>query len=401
MARQKSNPASTAATTRKAKRAKTPTDEIADVTPRSVLTVQDEGTYAKTNAVLKEFRAKRKEAADALLIERVKASGGHVYTAEELCKKFSLKPDPDWTQERMQWIGEVGEFLQPILQLRRQAEAVNTKYVVPGRKAIRKLVESAYALFVTTSASRRRNDVFEQLRGRLAQDGVTVHKDAPDASVIIRTVFQDFDSKQVHIYGKALDYAKDQGIAPDMFSDFVSEEGGFEKIRTKALEANRKEEVQATEERAQSDEERVKEILEFRRTEPLIKLELTLDQYVQLKPNVTVTNPDKNMDMVILLAMMDPIDHKMCDIYGTVPMTSELKRAIEKAFGQFIIFDADFAERFYAWKDAKPPASPAKTGRERLADRAVAAVARDAEREAKKASAATATATAIKAASKP
>jgi len=36
-----------------------------------------------------------------------------------------------------------------------------------------------------------------------------------------------------------------------------------------------------------------------------------------------------------------------------------------------------------------------------LADRAVAAVARDAEREAKKASAATATATAIKAASKP
>jgi hypothetical protein len=384
MARTKSPSIPNAPTSRKSKRTKQTTDEIADVTPKNALVVSDENAYAKSAAALKILRSKSKEAADALLIERVKACGGHVYTQEELCKKFNLKPDPNWTQERMQWIGEVGEFLQPILQLRKKAEATNTKYIVPGRKAIRKLVESAYELYVKASESSRRHDVFEQLRGRLASDGVTVHKDAPDASVIIRTVFEDFDSKQVHLYGKSLEYAMEQKIATDKFSDFVAEEGGFEKIRSTALRAGKKEDLRLTQARMQSDEERAREILEFRRTEPLIELELTQHQYAHLKPNVTVSTPDKNMDMVVLLAEMDPIDFKMCNVYGTVPMTPELRRAIEKTLGEFQIFDADFAERFYAWKDKRTEPATKKNADERMNDRVAAMLARSAKREAAK-----------------
>jgi hypothetical protein len=62
-------------------------------------------------------------------------------------------------------------------------------------------------------------------------------------------------------------------------------------------------------------------------------------------------------------------------------MTVDLRKAIEKAFSQFKIFDADFAERFYAWKDNKAQVEPKKTAKERMNERVAAMLARNAKHD--------------------
>jgi hypothetical protein len=349
---------------------------LADIVDVEAKGADDHDEFAHPRAVLSKIRAQARKDVNSNTLAKRAAGGLHIYTLDELSKRFGVKVDPNWTQEHIQWLGEVGEFVFPLVKLSKKAREIDKKYIVPGRNEIKQIIASAYDLFIKASESPRKMDIFDQLRGRLASDGVTVHKDAPDASVVIRTVFEEFDSKQAHLYGKSLTYAQVNAVMPEEFADFVTKEGGFEKIRTKALKLAKNIEIEDKAKVEKHNHAQVEKILEFRRTEPLIQLELTMQQHLELKPNVTVTTPDKNMDMVVLLAEMDPYDFEKCNIYGTVPMTTALRKAINTALSEFKIFDAEFATRYYAWLNKQPSEKPKETAKERMNKRAMALVDR-------------------------
>ncbi len=69
----------------------------------------------------------------------------------------------------------------------------------------------------------------------LRGEKVRIHADAPNSSIVIRVVFPTLDPSRVSKYARAMDAAKQNGISPDKFADFVVEAGGFEKIRLAPL----------------------------------------------------------------------------------------------------------------------------------------------------------------------
>lgn len=123
----------------------------------------------------------------------------------DVAKMFpGVKVDPDWDQDRLQWVVKIGRHVHPLLQLREQAAKLTKQHIEPGRKGEKKLMATAYKAYLDATGSPDRAQIIEQLRVYLRARKITTHKDAPDASIIVRTAL-DFDSKKAHTYGKSLD----------------------------------------------------------------------------------------------------------------------------------------------------------------------------------------------------
>ena len=63
-----------------------------------------------------------------------------------------------------------------------------------------------------------------------------VRDNTKDAAIFIRYVFENFDDKQVHVYGVALEYAFSKRVEPNGFASWVDgHTGGFEGVRKAAM----------------------------------------------------------------------------------------------------------------------------------------------------------------------
>lgn len=108
-------------------------------------------------------------------------------------------------------------------------------YEIPGRKKLKSIVASAYAVYTDIEQSVNRDFLYERLRGRLRSEEVKFHRDAPPAALVIRAVFPTLDASRVSKYARALEAAKLGRTDPGGFVNFVDKAGGFEKIRLPPL----------------------------------------------------------------------------------------------------------------------------------------------------------------------
>jgi hypothetical protein len=167
-------------------------------------------------------------------LDDLKAKGVPIYEATEVAARFGIAVDATWVQKDLQRLMAVGDVFFPISGLRRKASEIHELYVVPGRDAQRAILQEVYAFYVQARKSQHCARIVSELTGSFVEK--RYRKNSSDASIFVRSVFADFDDKQVHVNGKALEYCYFKNIAVVDFSDYVKGHGGLEGIRKLAME---------------------------------------------------------------------------------------------------------------------------------------------------------------------
>jgi hypothetical protein len=121
--------------------------------------------------------------------------------------------------------------------LRAEAEGIWQKFFVAGRDEAKKTVAKVYSLFYATMNSDVVDAKFKVLgKMKEALPKGKVRDNTKDAAIFIRYVFENFDDKQVHVYGVALEHAFSKRVEPDGFASWVDgHTGGFEGVRKAAM----------------------------------------------------------------------------------------------------------------------------------------------------------------------
>lgn len=136
------------------------------------------------------------------------------------------------TQRQLQNYAEILRALGTASQLYKEGKAIEQQYFVPGRKKLGELLSKAYELYLMVEASALKHEIYEQMAGILKEIFcVAVHKDTPNSTLLLKTVFPDMQSKTAHQYGRALDFARAYEVTPADYVAFIKEYGGYEKIR--------------------------------------------------------------------------------------------------------------------------------------------------------------------------
>lgn len=188
-------------------------------------------------------------------IDELKAKGEPIYDATEVAKRFGIQVDPTWVQKDLQRLMAVGDIYYPITGLREKASTVHKLYVGRGRVAMRAILQEAYAFYVKARNSKHCGRIVSELAGTFVEK--KHRKNTNDASVFIRSVFADYNDKQVHVYGKSLEYCYFKNVAVVDFDEFVKENGGFDGVRLLAMqELPRTPEQQAESNKRKAEQDR-------------------------------------------------------------------------------------------------------------------------------------------------
>lgn len=189
----------------------------------------------QTRAKYDQLILEGKQRAEQAYIDDLKAQSKQIYAAQEVADRFGIAADPTWTQKDLQHHMAVGDVLYPIQSLCKKASEIHRLYVVKGRDGVKAIMNDIYASFVKAQSSEHKGVIYRDLRVRLVGHGKKLKEGSTDASVIIRSVFFDFDDKQVHVYGKALEIAFFKNVAVIDFPQFVGDNGGWEGLRQLAV----------------------------------------------------------------------------------------------------------------------------------------------------------------------
>ncbi len=304
------------------KKSKSASSKVTDVIELGATSSTTSPPDEQITQALADFRARLAalgKKADAEYTAKLVADGKPTYTADQVSKLFGISVPEDLSQEQLQGLVQYGNVLLPLKTLAKLAKGVMDKYVTPGRNAIRTLVAGAYRAYLLAETSEQSVEIYRSLRATLKAQDVTVHKDAPNASVIVRMVFADLTPKRVHLYSRALEYASQWGIEPDHFEQFIIDEGGFEVVRTSARKVNPNSLLERDDKQLAAD--LTKEWLEVEQSNPFLTVTmLTRDQRSRL------TSADWRE--VLLVAR---VEYDTLKVYAQVPLTSELQRTIHAA----------------------------------------------------------------------
>jgi len=231
---------------------------------REASTENVEGTTAKVEGMRLTQTLSRydqlilegKQRAEEAYIAELTASGTPLYAANEVASRFGIPVDPTWVQKDLQRLMAVGDIFYPIAGLRAKATDIHELYVVPGRSGMRAILQDVYSFYLQARASEHCDRIVNELNSNFV--ATKLRATTTVAGTFIRSVFANYDDKQVHVYGKALEYCYFKNIAAGEFDNFVRANGGFEGVRKLAME-----ELPKTAKQLEEAEER-KELKEWR-----------------------------------------------------------------------------------------------------------------------------------------
>lgn len=126
---------------------------------------------------------------------------------------------------------QYADLLAKLLDIKERGHQWIRTYEIPGRKLLRKIVAEAYAVYLSIEQNIDNAQTYVRLTARLRADKVRMHSDAPRSMIVVRTVFPTLDPSRISKYARAMDAAKQNGVSAEKFETFVTEAGGFEKIR--------------------------------------------------------------------------------------------------------------------------------------------------------------------------
>lgn len=154
-----------------------------------------------------------------------------MYTVADVVA-LGYEADPTWTQKDLQRHMHLGPVLRPLGVLRMKASQAYKLFVLPGREAVRAIMQEAYALYLLACEPGRAVYVEAELRDELfKRTKRKVRKETSRASLLIQYVFAEMDDKRRHTYSKALEYAQFHNVSASAFAEFIKDKGGFNEVR--------------------------------------------------------------------------------------------------------------------------------------------------------------------------
>jgi len=117
-------------------------------------------------------------------------------------------------------------------KVRTDAEKYLSTVFARGRKAKLELVGKIYAEYFVAIANGVAAAVVAKIEEQLKADEIAFRSNTPNATKLVRFVFatynkEELTNKEAFQYSRALDVALDLGKQPDVFEQFVLENGGF------------------------------------------------------------------------------------------------------------------------------------------------------------------------------
>lgn len=120
--------------------------------------------------------------------------------------------------------------------LAKEHELFKQQYVIAGRAALYGLLQKIMKLSEAFDASADKEDLIKLMRAQLLNDyGIKTQDNSSDASVLVRFVTRA-DRKAAHVYARAIESAKANGIKSTDFVNYVKEKGGIERIRCNGVD---------------------------------------------------------------------------------------------------------------------------------------------------------------------
>lgn len=115
--------------------------------------------------------------------------------------------------------------------LAKEHEHFNETYIVAGRAALYGLLQKIMKLYEDFDNCADKAALIKYLRTELAESyGIKTQENTSDAAVLVRYVTRA-DRKTAHVYARAIETAKANGIDSAGFVAYVQDKGGIERIR--------------------------------------------------------------------------------------------------------------------------------------------------------------------------
>lgn len=134
--------------------------------------------------------------------------------------------------------------------LAKEHDQLNEKYIIAGRIALYELLQKIMKLSEAFDASVDKSDLIKLMRVDLQEKyGIKTQDNTSEASVLVRFITRA-ERKTTHVYARAIEAAKANGINSENFVEYVQQQGGIERIRAtgvdpKTKSANEKAELEA------------------------------------------------------------------------------------------------------------------------------------------------------------
>lgn len=113
-------------------------------------------------------------------------------------------------------------------------ENFHDHYIIGGRVALYGLLGKIYGLVEQLDKSADKEDQIALLRTTLANKyGIRTQENTSDTTVLVRYITKA-DRKTAHVYSRAIESARQNGIAINNFVSYVEQVGGVERIRSNA-----------------------------------------------------------------------------------------------------------------------------------------------------------------------
>ena len=152
-------------------------------------------------------------------------------------------------------------------------ENFHEHYIVGGRAALYELLSKIYGLAEQLDSYSDRDEQLGLLRTVLAEKyGIRTQENTSDTTVLVRYITKA-DRKTAHVYSRAIETARQNGIASNNFVGYIEQAGGVERIRSNAAaaaEGDPKEEM---------SEDEMEDILELTRDYLCARTELPLSSF--------------------------------------------------------------------------------------------------------------------------
>ena len=116
--------------------------------------------------------------------------------------------------------------------LAKEHEQFNQQYVIAGRNALYGLLQKIMHLSEAFDASSDKEDLIKLMRVELQEKyGIKTQDNSSPETVLVRYITRA-DRKTAHVYARAIETTKANGITSAGFVEYVQEQGGIERIRS-------------------------------------------------------------------------------------------------------------------------------------------------------------------------
>lgn len=152
-------------------------------------------------------------------------------------------------------------------------ENFHDHYIIGGRTALYELLGKIYALAEQLDQAVDKEDQIALLKTTLAhKHGIRTQENTSDTTVLVRYITKA-DRKTAHVYSRAIESARQNGIANGNFVSYVEQAGGVERIRSNAVAATE------GEEKGEISEDELEDMLDLTRDYLRARSELPLASF--------------------------------------------------------------------------------------------------------------------------